>query len=792
MKVSELWLHEWVKPTLSREELGERMTMAGLEIESLTPVAEFFSHVVVGKILKIETHPEADRLTLCEVDIGAEKPAIIVCGAQNVKVGINVPAALPGAVLPNNLKITTSTIRGITSHGMLCSARELSLAEESDGLFILPADAKMGDAVWEYLKLSDYIIDVSITPNRGDCLSIMGLAKEISALTKTEVTLPAIPTQSSTIPDALKINITASEACPHYVGRIIRNVKADAITPIWMQERLRRTGVRCISPVVDVMNYVMLELGQPMHAFDLSKIDGNIHVRMAKTTEQLELLDGQTATLTDETLIIADDKKPLAIAGVMGGLQSAVTLLTKDIFLESAYFNPKAVAKTGRHFNLGSESSYRYERGVDPTLQATAIERATQLLLELVGGEAGPVVEITEKSHFPKQSIINLRAARIEKILGMKISAADVETILTALHFICEKTNDGWKVTVPYARADVTLEVDLIEEVMRLYGSNRVPLRDSYSALRMLPNPENHINLVALRNTLRDLGYQEVVTYTFVDSKLQQLLNPDKEPKPLVNPITSDMNVMRTNLWPGLIKTLMYNANRQQNRVRIFETGLRFVSHQHNFLQERVLGGLINGSAYPEQWGVPTRAVDFFDLKGDLQSLFKLTFASDEFTFKKAEHAALHPGQTAEIYRNDQYVGIMGSLHPIIVQNLDLQSPVFVFELLLERLEIAQLPRFNEISKFPEIRRDIAIFVDRSVPLQMIQDTIREKAGELLQDINLFDVYQGQHVGVDRKSLALSLTLQHSSRTLVDEEVTDLMDRVIGALKERFAAELRG
>ncbi len=792
MKISELWLQEWVKPTLSREQLGARMTMAGLEIESITPVAELFSKVVIGHVLKIEKHPEADRLNVCEVDVGGAQPLTIVCGAQNVKVGMKTPAALEGAELPNNFKIKVSKLRGVTSHGMLCSAKELSLAEESEGLMTLSDDAPIGRDFWEYFQLSDYVIDVSITPNRGDCLSIIGIAKEVSALTQTPLTELKINPVKPTIQDVLTVNMHEPAACSQYVGRIIRNVKADANTPVWLQERLRRAGVRCISPVVDVMNYVMLELGQPMHAFDLSKITGNIQVRMAKENETVELLDGQTVKLTSGTLLIADDKNPLAIAGVMGGLDSAVTLLTKDIFLESAYFHPEVIAKSCRYFNLGSESSYRFERGIDPALQERAIERATELLLAIVGGEAGPTINKSDKASLPTTKTIHLRVARVAKILGMEIPKNEIEDILSRLGFVCNAVADGWNVIVPTRRPDVSIEVDLIEEVMRLYGSDRVPLRHSVATMQMMPQHEEALTLQQIRHALRDLGYHEIVSYSFVDQKLQAMLDPGKIAKPLVNPITSDMNVMRTNLWPGLVKTLMYNLNRQQNRVRLFESGLRFVPHGDNYLQERVLAGLISGSAFPEQWGVATRKVDYFDLKGDLEAFLRHTLRLNHFTFVPAKHAGLHPGQSAEVHCDGKLVGHIGCLHPLITQELDLSSQVFVFELLLEQIEQARLPRYSEVSKFPEIRRDIAIFVDRSIPVQAIQDTIIETGGELLKEVNLFDVYQGQNVSESRKSLALSLTLQDGSRTLVDEEVTDLMERVIVVLKERFAAELRG
>jgi phenylalanyl-tRNA synthetase beta chain len=791
MKLSEMWLREWVNPELTREQLCAQLTMAGLEIEEIIPVAEEFTNVVIGKILKVEKHPEAERLHICKVDVGRSEPLTIVCGAKNVKEGMKVPAALEGAQLANNTKIEFSEIRGVSSAGMLCSATELGLAEQSEGLLQLPHDAPVGHSVWEYLKLTDFIIDVSITPNRGDCLSIMGLAKEISALTSAQLHIPNIPTIQPAITDTLPVTIKTNIECPRYVGRVIRDVKADATTPMWLQERLRRGGIRCISPVVDVMNYVMLELGQPMHAFDLQKISQEIIVRLANKDEELTLLDGQTVKLNNQTLIIADKEKPLAIAGVMGGLDSAVTLLTKDIFLESAFFIPSCISKTAQRFGLGSDSSYRFERGIDPTLQKLAIERATELLLEITGGKPGPVIEELDTNTLPKPAKINLRSDRVAKILGVNIFDHEIESILQRLGFKCEKMSSDWTVTVPPRRSDVTLEIDLIEEIARLYGYIKIPQAQSFGLMQLHEQSEKKLEITPLRHALRDFGYNEVITYSFVSKKLQQLFDPGTLPKELVNPMTAEMAVMRTSLWPGLVDTLLYNQNRQQSRARLFESGLRFVPMQDDLKQEKVLSGLINGTIYPEQWGIPNRKADFFDLKGDLQNLFKLTLAEDEFEFKPSQHPALHPGQTAAIYRAGKQIGILGALHPAIIQNLDIQGDVFLFEIALDDLEKTNLPKFVEISKFPEIRRDIAILIDRAVPAQCIQDTIKKIAGDLLQDINIFDVYQGKGIAENSKSIALSLTLQHTSRTLRDEEVADLIERVIVALKNEYAAELR-
>ena len=791
MKFSELWLQEWVNPTLTQEELCAKLTMAGLEVDDLAPVAEQFSGIVVGKILSFEQHPDADRLNVCQVDIG-KTTLSIVCGAKNVKPGMKIPAALDGAVLPNKTKITSSNLRGVTSHGMLCSAVELGLSEQGEGLLQLPYDAPIGANIWEYLRLTDFIMDVAITPNRGDCLSIMGMAKEVAALTESALHIPNLLPVQSSIEDSLSVHIQKPIECPRYVGRIIRGIQADQVTPMWIQERLRRGGVRCISPVVDVMNYVMLELGQPMHAFDLSKISQEINVRFALPEESLNLLDGQTVALTEETLVIADKEKPLAIAGVMGGLDSSVTLLTQDIFLESAFFSAPYIAKMGRIYHLSSESSYRFERGIDPTIQALAIERATELLLEIVGGKAGPLIEVVHTDHLPQPSVIHLRRARISQILGLTLKDQEIESIMRRLGFAVQSASDGWQVTVPARRSDITLEVDLIEEVIRLHGYDNLPLHQSISSMQMHARPEDKVYLSTLRRALCDLGFNEVVTYSFIDKKWQSLFDPEHQAKELMNPITAEMAVMRTNLWPGLITTLLYNQNRQQSRVRLFETGLRFILEEDGaLLQQSVLSGVITGPSFPQQWGIPNREADFFDLKGDLQNIFKLTRAMDEFTFEASQHPALHPGQTASICRNRKQVGLMGALHPSIKKELDITGNVFVFEILLDGLEPARLARFSEVSKFPEISRDLALLVKQTVPAQAIQDTIINIAGELLKTLNVFDVYQGKGITPDCKSIALSLTLQHASRTLRDEEVADLMERIIVALKDQFAAELR-
>ena len=796
MKCSESWLREWVDPAITREELSTTLTMAGLEVEELAPVSQDFSGVIVGQVLKVEKHPEADRLNICEVNVGSASTLNIVCGAPNVRAGLKVPVAMINAILPNKMVITAATLKGVASQGMLCSASELGLSDDNEGLLELAADAPIGKDLKSYLKLDDYTIDISITPNRGDCLSIKGLAREVSALTKSPLLKDNnIPEVQSTFNLVHTVSVEAKQDCPVYIGRILRNVKADAETPAWLKERLRRSGIRSISPVVDVTNYVMLELGQPMHAFDLNTIHQGIHVRKAKYGEKITLLDGSEQQLDVETLVIADAKNPLAIAGVMGGMDSSVTLLTKDIFLESAFFTPQIVARQRQHYGLTSDSAYRFERGVDPTIQRAAIERATQLIIEISGGDVGPVIEIIHNDNVPRQNTITLVKEKITKVLGVAVSDQEVEAIFKALHFSFNhdpfSKQESWVVHIPSYRFDITLPEDLIEEIARLRGYDKIPTHALKGQLQGAHASEGAKDLQALRQFLSDEGYHEIISYSFVDKNLQNLLAPDEEPCELVNPITNEMTVMRTNLWPGLLNTLLYNKSRQQNRIRLFEIGTCFTKRGKNLLQESRLGGLITGLAHPEQWGFAARTVDFYDLKGDLERLFHFLNIDNQLIFKPETSPVLHPGQSAGIYHGSQKIGIVGALHPVILQNLGITDNVFVYELDINQLEMAGLQRFHEISKFPEIRRDIAILVNQAIPAREIQDTIKVIAGDWLKDVFIFDVYQGKGISPGLKSIALAMVLQHPTRTLVDDEVTAIMDRVTTALKGKLGAELR-
>lgn len=791
MKCSESWLREWVNPKKTLNQLADNLTMSGLEVEELAPVAQVFSGVVIGQILKIEKHPEADRLNICEVDAGQAKPLHIVCGASNARVGINVPVATLGAVLPNNLIIKATKIRNVPSEGMLCSASELGLAEASDGLLELPPDAPLGKNLRDYLQLDDYTIDVGLTPNRGDCLSIRGMAREVSALTQAPLTTPNNKDVAAKIKDVLAVSITAPEACPRYVGRVIKKVNAAGATPIWMQERLRRSGIRHINPIVDVTNYVMLELGQPMHAFDLNKITNEIQVRWSKQNETIALLDGTEKTLDAETLVIADAKTPLAIAGVMGGLGSGVTTATTDIFLESAYFSPRTIARQRQFYNLNSDSAYRFERGIDYTMQREAIERATQLILDIAGGEAGPVIEQVSEKDLPKTNLITFSHDKIAQILGVTISPSEVEKIFQALKFTYEFQQNTWHVTPPTYRSDLTLQEDIVEEIARLYGYDKIPTNAIKAQLQVNKDANVARDFHLIRQAFSNSGYHEVISYSFVDKKLQNLLDPQTVPKEILNPITADMTVMRTNLWPGLINTLLYNKSRQQHRIRLFELGTTFNSQEAKLIQQPKLAGLISGLAAPEQWGIPTRKADFFDLKGDLESILKLLIDSNEIIFKQDQHPALHPGQTAAIYAKDTKIGIVGLLHPLVSQALEMTDHVYIFELDLNQLPDQIKLRAQEISKFPEIRRDLAILVNEAVPAKDIQDTIKMIAGDWLKGVFIFDVYQGKGISPGLKSIALGLVLQHPTRTLVDDEITALMEKVIATLKGKLGAELR-
>ncbi|MFC2974621.1 phenylalanine--tRNA ligase subunit beta [Azotobacter bryophylli] len=791
MKFSEQWLRSWVSPQVTRDELVARLSMAGLEVDSVTPAAGAFSGVVVGEILSAEQHPDADKLRVCQVSNGSETFQV-VCGAPNARPGIRIPFAMIGAVLGEDFKIKKAKLRGVESFGMLCSASELQISDDNSGLMELAADAPVGQDIRVYLGLDDASIEVDLTPNRGDCLSIAGLAREVGALYGAEVTRPSIEAVAVVHDDVRPVEVLAPKACPRYLGRVLRNVDLSRPTPLWMVERLRRSDIRSIDPAVDVTNYVMLELGQPMHAFDLAEINGGIRVRMAEEGEELVLLDGQEVSLRADTLVIADHQRVLAIAGVMGGGHSGVGGKTRDLFLESAFFDTIAIAGKARSYGLHTDASHRYERGVDWQLARQAMERATALLLEIVGGEPGPIVEVVDPASLPQTAPIVLRAERISQMLGLQMESEQVERLLPALGLKATKTMVGqWQVEVPSHRFDISLEVDLIEELARLHGYNNLPVRYPQARLAPQANTEARAELPALRRLLVARGYQEAITYSFIDPKWFELFAPGMQPLTLANPISMDMAAMRPSLWPGLVKALQYNLNRQQSRVRLFESGLRFVGQLGDLKQESMLAGVATGSRLPEGWNQGRETVDFYDIKADVEALLGASGAPDEFSFVAGEHPALHPGQTARIERAGRLVGFLGALHPELGKTLGLEQPIYLFELLLTEVVEGCLPKFQELSRFPEVRRDLALIVERDTPAEMILQAIRETAGEYLTDVTLFDVYCGKGIDPQRKSLAVGLTWQHPSRTLNDEEVNATTQNILASLEERFNATLR-
>lgn len=797
MKFSEQWLRTWVNPTVSLEELTAGLTMAGLELDALEPITPALDNVVVGQVVSLNPHPDADKLRVCQVDVGEKNPLTIVCGAANVEADGRYPVALIGAQLPGGLTIKKAKLRGVESSGMLCSAKELSLAEQAEGLLTLPSDAPIGQSIVAYLQLDDHSIELGLTPNRGDCLSVKGIAREVGVLFKTDVHGPETAEIKATITEQFPVAIEAGEHCPRYVGRVIRNINPKAQTPIWMQERLRRSGLRSISPTVDVTNYVLLELGQPMHAFDFDKLRGGIKVKLSSGAEKLELLDGQTIELTTGSLVIADDNGPQALAGIMGGNGTGVTDATSNIFLESAFFAPASIAGRARSYGLHTDSSHRFERGVDPALQRSAIERATQLLLEIVGGEAGPVNEVVSAEHQPRREPIVLRYRRIERVLGRVISKSTIQEILRRLDMTVSEAKEGWMVTAPGFRFDIEREVDLIEELARIYGYNEIPSARPMISGEMVSRPEAHIELENLKQVLVQRGYQEAITYSFVDPTIQQLVDPVAHSIALANPISADLSVMRTSLWPGLLQVARYNLNRQQSRVRIFETGLRFIAEAGDIRQEPMIAGLVTGDQIPHQWGAPERESDFFDIKSDVEALLTLTGHQSGIIFFSQRHTALHPGQSARILwqgeeqQRNLDIGWVGALHPMIEQELGLSQRVYIFELQLDAISTRAIPRYHELSKFPAVNRDLAIVVDETTTAQQVHECIMKAAPEVLNNLMLFDVYRGKGIDSGRKSLAYSLTLQDQGRTLTDVEVEAVTRNIMECLHKELGATLR-
>ena len=738
MKISEQWLRTWVNPDISTEEMCDQLTMAGLEIDSVDPVAGTFNNVVVARVESIEKHPDADKLNVCQVTDGKETLQI-VCGAANVREGLIIPLAKIGAVLPGDFKIKPAKLRGVESSGMLCSEKELGLADQADGLMELPEDAPVGTDIREYLELDDNCIEIDLTPNRGDCLSIAGVARELGTLNECDVTAEACAPVVAGSDASFSVEILATEVCSHYAGRVITGINCVAKTPMWMLERLRRSGIRGLGPIVDITNYVMLELGQPMHAFDLATLDTGIEVRFAKKDEKITLLDGKCIELDEESLLIADNSSALALAGVMGGEGSGVSDTTTSILLESAFFKPEYIAGKARSFGLHTDSSHRFERGVDPQLQVKAIERATALVLEICGGEAGTVIEKTTDAYPTEGPVIHLRHARIQRLLGIEMQADEVEAIFKRLEMQVTAVDGGWQVTPPSFRFDIAIEADLLEELVRIYGYNNIPRTQPDYSSCMKPQTEYEVSTSVLRSALVNRGYFEAITYSFIDPKTQKILDPESSAVKLANPISSEMAVMRTSLWPGLIQAVQHNLNRQHNRVRLFETGMCFNPGEERALdQVNMIAGAICGDLEPEQWSATARRVDFFDLKGDVEALLELSGKS--CTYEAVTRPALHPGQSARVSIDGEFAGWIGTLHPEVMKPLGLDQTVYVFELSLDMVKSTVLPAFSPLSRFPEVRRDLAVVVDETVTVQSIQDCITEVTSDLLQNVQVFDI----------------------------------------------------
>ena len=790
MQISEAWLREYVNPPIPTEELVAQLTMAGLEVDSVESAGAVFSGVVIGEVLSTQQHPDADRLKVCMVNVGQGEPLQIVCGASNVRPGLKIPAALVGAILPGDFKIKLSKLRGVESSGMLCSEKELGIAVDASGLMELPPDAPIGVDIREYLSLNDSTIEIDLTPNRADCLSVEGIAREVALLNGMDWMATQVKEAAILHKDTLPISIEEKTACPRYLGRIIKGVNPKAETPVWMKERLRRSGIRNLSAVVDVTNYVLMELGQPLHAFDADKLVGGITVRMARNGESLALLNGQTITLDTEALVIADDNQSLALAGVMGGSDSAVSDSTQNIFLECAFFAPRAIAGEARRFGLHTDSSHRFERGVDATLQHRAIERATQLIIEIAGGSVGPINEVKHEPSLPQRPAIILRRQRIEKMLGISLPDTQVHDIFVRLGMCVEQHPEGWSIAPPGFRFDIAIEADLIEELARVHGYNNIPNNSLLLRAELGKATEILLDIDRVKDLLVDRGYQEAITYSFVDEEIQQAVAPEDVLIKITNPISSDLSVMRSTLWCGLLKVALHNLNRQQNRIRLFETGLRFLNVDGQIRQQKMLSGLILGSLYPEQWGEKLRKVDFFDLKADVQALFSLTSYNVQYIPDK--HSALHPGQTAQILsQTGEKIGILGMLHPSLEKQLGFETQVFLFELNQDLLLNKTVSRFKPLSKYPSVTRDLALIVKEDVSADDIIASIKSSNEATVQDIALFDLYRGKGIAEDDKSVAVSITLQNFSQTLTDTEIDAIFNNILQTLAKTIGAKLR-
>ncbi|MFZ9021992.1 MAG: phenylalanine--tRNA ligase subunit beta [Litorivicinaceae bacterium] len=789
MKASISWLKSLCPTDLSIDDIVRRLTMAGLEVDGVEPASKPWTHVVVGEVLSVTQHPDADKLNVCEVTDG-ESTYQVVCGATNVRAGLKVPFARVGAVIGDDFRIQQAKLRGVDSHGMLCGADELGLSDERDGLMELPDHVVTGSDVADLLSLPDHVVEVDLTPNRGDCLSITGLARELGVLSQTTVRTVDCEAVDPESDETHDVHLSAPEGCPCYVGRVIEHVDVTKPTPMWMVERLRRSGIRSIDAIVDITNYVMLELGQPMHAFDRDQLVGEIDVRMAHPGEQLVLLDGKTLTLSDDVLVIADQEKALALAGIMGGEHSGISERTTTVFLESAYFAPITIAGKARRYGLHTDASARFERGVDWQLAERACQRATALILDICGGVPGPVMITDNEQALPTLQVVTLTHARIKQQLKIELASETIQQMLQALGFDVDVTSDGFRCVAPSWRFDIAIEQDLIEEIARIYGYNNLPTSLPAQALTMAAVPEAETPLMRLKHYLVDQDIQEAVTYSFVDPAIQALLGDGVEGVRLANPIASNLAEMRRSLMPGLVEAVRHNVNRQAPRVRVFETGQCFVSSGDQLDQSERLGIALYGQQAPLHFS-GDRLVDFFDLKGIVDGL-GIVNGGDSLSWSSGEHPALAPGQTARVSINGQSIGIVGRLHPRLARELDLPKPLFLADLNLSPLLSGQVTAFKAISRYPRVLRDLAVVVDDSIAWQQIVDAVKSLGDSRIQSVELFDVYRGTGVPEGRQSLALSLSLQDPEKTLDDVAIQEMVNQVVRTLGEQTGAELRG
>jgi len=792
MKLPLSWLTEWVDVGADAHTIGTRLTLAGLELEGVSRAAPPFSGVVIAEVVAATRHPEADKLQVCSVDFGEEAPVQIVCGAANARAGLRVALATIGAVLPGDLKIKRARLRGVESFGMLCSAKELGLADVSDGILELPADAPVGRDLREWLALDDEIIELNVTPNRGDAMSVRGVAREVAAVFGGDrrISGPSLAPVPPASNDRRAVHLDWPQAAPRFAGRVIRGIDNTRVTPLWLRERLRRAGQRSISPVVDVTNYVLLELGQPMHAYDLAKLHGDVRARAAREGERLSLLDGNTIELAADHLVIADDAGAVGLAGIMGGERTAVSAATVDVFLESAWFSPQVIAGRGRRHGLHTDASQRFERGVDPAGQVEAIERATGLLAQIAGGQPGPTQRVERPEFLPARAPVPLRRARLSRLLGQAPADAAVEGNLRALGMVVERSAEGWTAAPPGYRFDIAIEADLIEEVARLQGFDAIDEAPLRAAQRIAARPSCEPDEVRALELLAARGYHEAINFSFVDATLQSRLFPRSQAVALANPIASDLAVMRVSLWPGLLRALRENQRHQQERVRLVEHGSVFLVEGAATREVDMLAGVASGTRMPEQWGSAKATVDFHDVKGDIEALLATTGEGARIEFVAGGPDCLHPGRSAAILLDERRVGSLGELHPELMRALDLTYATVLFELEFAALATG-MPRFHEVSRFPQVRRDLAIVVDEATPFSAIHERVTLAGSSLLRDLLVFDEYRGPGVESGRKSVALGLIFQDNSRTLTDEDADRIVAAIVADLAGALNAKIR-